>query len=92
MLESEGEFGDLCRLYWGDAGPFPHLTRKRLLGLAGELAGEGDSRSWQNLLDEISRRFGGVERRGRLVVTGGDGCVHLLPRHLAPLPRHRLAR
>jgi hypothetical protein len=91
MLESEGEFGDLCRLYWGDTGPYPHLTRERLLVLAGELAGEGDSRSWQNLLDEISRRFGGHEWRGRLVVTGADGCVHLLPRHLAAFQRRRAA-
>ncbi|GIL41103.1 hypothetical protein [Roseiterribacter gracilis] len=91
MLESDGEFGDLCRLYWGATGPYPHLTRARLLELAAELAGEGDSRCWQNLLDEIGRRFGGHERRGRLVVTDELGCVHLLPRHLAPSPKKRAA-
>jgi hypothetical protein len=91
MLESEGEFGDLCRLYWGDAGPYPHLTRERLLGLAGELAGEGDTRSWHNLLDEIGRRFGGREWRGRLVITDELGCVHLLPRHPAPSAKKRAA-
>lgn len=91
MVESEGEFGDLCRLYWGDTGPYPHLTRDRLLALAAELASEGDSLSWQNLLDEISRRFGGRDRRGRLVVSSEDGCVHVLPRRLAPSPRRRAA-
>jgi hypothetical protein len=91
MVESDGEFEDLCRLYWGEAGPYPHLSRDRLLALTAELAPEGESSMWRHLLDELARRYGGRELRGRLVVQPGDGCVHLLPRRLAATSCRRAA-
>lgn len=80
MIEDDSEFGDLCRLYWGEPGPYPHLSAAQLLALTHELQPDHDARCWNLLLDELSRRFAGRERKGRLLIEGPDGVMRLLPR------------